>query len=80
MNNDKIPLLMAILGIALVLVVGGFIIMNILYSEEKVDVKELEDKIEFLEAELAQKNLEYEWLTEITDSLVKEEITEIPIP
>lgn len=42
------------------------------------------EKIEFLENKLAQRNLEYEWLSEITDALVngdsydfKEKLNEI---
>jgi len=57
-----------------------FLVVSYETPEEKAEIKGLEGEIEVLETELAQKNLEYNWLSEITGSLLKEEITEIPTP
>ena len=55
-------ILVGILAVSLV-----YLITTYENLEDKSTIEGLEDKVDFLENALGQKNLEYEWLSEITD-------------
>jgi len=65
----KTKIIITIEAITIAILVGTVIFLTI---SDKADIKGLEDKVNFLENALAQKNLEYEGLSEITNSLTEQ--------